>query len=385
MPRPCRDCMTKAIDDHGRTREVPLQTTSVISQSNQVTPVWLTVVLRRNSALTEGAVKSLAVDTGRGNWSSNARLAVTYTPEAQGDLPAKLFLKMTNTDTGDGEYFDGSEVNYYVRDYVGVPDAPLLRCYDGVYDAAAHRYHLLLDDVSDTHTTADDLMPTAGYGQALAEGLAVLHATWWGADRLAAAGAPIHDAAHIQRFVDIAAPGVDPILAGASDQLQPDWPALIRQLFEQHPPALVARTADANGFTLIHGDPGVMNILVPRIGDRPVYLIDRQPFDWSLTTWLGVYDLVYAMVLDWDVADRRKLERQVLTHYHTTLLERGIIGYSWDQLWHDYRLIVPMAVYIAVEYCRGGLNSEWAWLWMTMLQRALIAVEDLDCRQLWSS
>ncbi len=362
-----------------------MQTTSVISQSNQVTPVWLTAVLRRNSALTEGAVKSLAVDTGRGNWSSNARLAVTYTPEAQGDLPAKLFLKMTNTDTGDGEYFDGSEVNYYVRDYVGVPDAPLLRCYDGVYDAAAHRYHLLLDDVSDTHTTADDLMPTAGYGQALAEGLAVLHATWWGADRLAAAGAPIHDAAHIQRFVDIAAPGVDPILAGASDQLQPDWPALIRQLFEQHPPALVARTADANGFTLIHGDPGVMNILVPRIGDRPVYLIDRQPFDWSLTTWLGVYDLVYAMVLDWDVADRRKLERQVLTHYHTTLLERGIIGYSWDQLWHDYRLIVPMAVYIAVEYCRGGLNSEWAWLWMTMLQRALIAVEDLDCRQLWSS
>jgi hypothetical protein len=32
---------------------------------------------------------------------------------------------------------------------------------------------------------------------------------------------------------------------------------------------------------------GASNILVPRQGDRPIYLIDRQPFNWSLTAWLG--------------------------------------------------------------------------------------------------
>lgn len=355
----------------------------VIVDTGQVTPAWLTGVLHRSGALFRGEVASVSADSGKGNWSSNARLRVTYTPDAQGELPAQLFLKMASTDLGDGEYFDDSEVNYYLKDYVGVPDAPLLRCYDGAYSEALYRYHLLLDDVSETHTTADELAPTAAYGHALAEAMAVLHATWWGAERLAEANAPIHDAAHIQRFVDIAAPGAGYVIDGAGDQLQPGWPALLERLFARHPRQLVARTTDANGFTLIHGDPGVMNILVPRMGERPLYLIDRQPFDWSLTTWLGVYDLVYAMVLDWDVPQRRALERQVLTHYHTTLLERGIVGYDWNQLWHDYRLIVPMAVYIAVEYCRGGLNKKWAWLWMLMLQRALTAVEDLGCEALW--
>lgn len=355
----------------------------VIITADEVTPAWLTTVLYDSHALTDGAVASVTVDTGRGNWSTNARLAVTYTPDAIGDRPQKLFLKMANTDLGDGEFFDDSEVNYYTRDYAGVPDAPLLRCYDAVYDGMAHRYHLLLDDVGDSHTTADETTPTPAYGHSLAEALAALHAPWWGAERLAEADAPIHDPAHIQRFVDIGEPGVGHILAGKRDELRPNWPDLMRSLFARHPQALINRTVDANGFTLIHGDPGVMNILVPRIGHSPIYLIDRQPFDWSLTTWLGVYDLVYAMVLDWDIADRRKLERQVLTHYHTRLLEHGITGYGWDQLWHDYRLVVPMAVYVAVEYCRGGLNKEWAWLWMLMLQRALTAVEDLDCAALW--
>ena len=57
------------------------------------------------------------------------------------------------------------------------------------------RYHLLLDDLSASHTTATEKEPTIGYGLALAEALAILHAHWWGAARLAQANAPIHDPA----------------------------------------------------------------------------------------------------------------------------------------------------------------------------------------------
>jgi Ser/Thr protein kinase RdoA (MazF antagonist) len=172
-------------------------------------------------------------------------------------------------------------------------------------------------------------MPTLAYGLALAEGLAALHAHWWGAARLAEAAAPIHDAPTIRRFVAIAEPGADPILAALENQLEPHWPALIRELYAKHPQALIARTADANGFTLIHGDVGENNVLVPREGERPIYLIDRQPFDWSLTTWLGVYDLAYAMILDWDTSARRAWEMLVLRRYHDELRRRGVAGYSW--------------------------------------------------------
>jgi hypothetical protein len=58
-----------------------------------------------------------------------------------------------------------------------------------------------------------------------------------------------------------------------------------------------------SGFTLIHGDGGKANILIPRAGDRPVYIIDRQPF---------------------------------------------------ERLYDDCRLSAAMGVYIATEYCRAA-------------------------------
>ena len=138
-----------------------------------------------------------------------------------------MFLKIVRSDPDDEEAFGDSEVTYYTRDYVDVPDAPLIRCHDAAYSAADHGYHLLLDDVADTHVEATDRPPTLEYALALADGLAAMHARWWGADRLAASSRPIHDAAHIQRFVDIAAPGVPHVLRHCRSELAEHWPDLI--------------------------------------------------------------------------------------------------------------------------------------------------------------
>lgn len=357
--------------------------TDVITSADEVTAGWLTATLRRAGALESGAVESFDVEGGRGNWSTNVRLRARYSHDALGDRPERLFLKMVNTDLGDGEWFGPSEVDYYARDYLDVPDAPLVRCYDGAYSEAAHRYHLLLDDVSETHIVASDRPPALGYGLALAEGLAALHARWWGAEGLAGAGALIHTPDHLRRFISFAEPGARNILDGLADEMRPGGTELLRDLLARHPQALINRTEDANGFTLIHGDPGEYNILIPRQGDRPLYFIDRQPFDWSLTTWLGAYDLVYIMVLDWEIVLRRELEMPVLRHYHEALVARGVTDYPWEQLVEDYRLCVPMAAYIATEYARGGVGGRWQWHYMRMLDRALTACDDLHCAELW--
>jgi hypothetical protein len=356
----------------------------VISSLEQVTAAWLSAVLTDAGALNRGSVEGYELEPGQGNWSTSATLRLHYSAGAEGELPNRLFLKMVNADLGDGEYFGSSEVEYYTRDYAGLPAAPLLHCYHGGYSAALHRYHLLLQDVSLTHVEAAERTPTLAYGLALAEGLATLHAHWWGNQRPAAAAAPIHDAGHISRFVAIAEPGAGHILAHLAAELEPHWPAAIRDLFAHHPRAMIARCADAEGFTLIHGDVGHANILVPHEGDRPLYIIDRQPFDWSLTTWLGVYDLAYALVLDWPVEARRRWEIAVLRHYHQSLRQHGITQYSWQQLFDDYRLCVAMAVYIAVEYCRGGINHRWLPVWLPMLRRAMIAASDLACAALYA-
>jgi hypothetical protein len=305
-----------------------------------------------------------------------------YSSDAQGELPESLFLKISKTDLGD-ESFDDSEVYYYTRDYLGVQNAPLLRCYDAQYSQAKGYYHLLLQDVSETHVVSYQKQPSLAHGKALVEGLAVLHAHWWGEKRLADAQAPIHDAAHIQRYIHIAEPGADHIISALSAELKPHWPALIRQVFAKLPKLLIERTQNAPGFTLIHGDAGVHNILVPRSGDRPLYIIDRQPFNWSLTTWLGVYDLVYATVLGWDVETRRKLEKPLLEHYHAQLVKNGVSDYSRDQLYSDYRLCVGMGIYIATEYCRDGLNKGLQHIWLSKLKQTLTAMDDLKCVELF--
>ena len=254
-----------------------------------------------------GSVASFDLGTGQGNWSTSANLAVAYSDDARGSLPSRLFLKMvdTNVDEDDDEWFDDSEVMYYTRDYVDVANAPLLRCYDGAYSEGLQRYHLLLDDVSDTHMEAAEQEPTLEFGLTLAEALASLHARWWGARHLAEAVAAMHSPQHIQRFIDIAEPGVGHILGRVANELAPHWPEALHELYLRHPCAIIERSQDANGFTLIHGDVGHNNVLVPRRGDRPIYIVDRQPFNWSLTTWLGVYDLAYAIVLDWEPELRR--------------------------------------------------------------------------------
>ena len=350
---------------------------NVITKIEQVTTEWLTAALAASGTLTRGAVASCELGAGQGNWSSNARLNVTYTDRAQGSLPRCLFLKMVNTDLGD-QSFDASEVMYYRRDYVDVADAPLLRCYAATYSEELGRYHILLADVSETHITAAEKAPSLDYGLALAEGFAVLHARWWGEQRLVEAGAPMHSARHIREFAAIAEPGVDHILSRFSSELKPHWPDAMRELFARHPQAMIKRTRNHNGFTLIHGDPGEQNILVPRQGDRPIYIIDRQPFDWALTTWLGVYDLAYAIVLDWEIETRRRCEIPILERYYACLNSYGVRGYSWEQLFDDYRLCVAMCVYVATEYCRGGINERWIHTTLAMLQQSLTACDDLE-------
>lgn len=356
----------------------------VITALDEVSPQWLTDALSAVGALTAGAVSSLEVDAGRGNWSANAILELQYTPTAEGELPPRLFLKMVDAGASSAdEFFGESEVTYYTRDYIDVDDAPIIRCYDAAFSDELRRYHLLLDDVSSTHVEAASKRPTMAYGLALANGLATLHARWWGGERLAEAGAAIHGAEHIQRFVAIAEPGAGHIIEHFGAELKPGWPDLIQALYTNHPQAMIRRITDANGFTLVHGDVGHNNVLIPGQGERPIYIIDRQPFDWSLTVWLGVYDLAYAMVLDWPIELRRRLEIPVLERYHRQLIHKGIESYDWQKLYDDYRLCVAMGVYIATEYCRGGINERWIPVWLPMLKRSLTAIDDLDCSALW--
>jgi Ser/Thr protein kinase RdoA (MazF antagonist) len=138
------------------------------------------------------------------------------------------------------------------------------------------------------------------------------------------------------------------------------------------------------GACLVHGDVNPGNVLLPRAGAGPVYLIDRQPFEWSLTRWLGVSDLAYLMCAFWPAEQRRARERRMLSRYHAGLLALGVRGYDFDALWDDYRLCAMQTAHVAIEWCvLAGDRERMRWLWSAQLERAFAAMDDLGSATLW--
>ncbi|MBC8160190.1 MAG: phosphotransferase, partial [Roseiflexaceae bacterium] len=307
----------------------------------------------------------------------SVRLRPVYSADAAGARPAALFLKLCQST------FGRSELDYLTRDYAQVADAPIPRCYDAQIDEAIPAYHLLMDDLGATHHNNWQDSPSLAYAEALAEAVAALHAPYWQAQQRAALGGGEDAAPQFERYLAHSAQGLEHLLDAVQNDISAKHQQAIRSIFARHPAAVRARLGDPHGLTLIHGDLNPGNILSPHDGPRPVYLIDRQPFAWSLTTWYGVADLAYASVHWWPTEQRRAFEQPMLRRYHAALAERGITDYSWQQLWDDYRLMAMLSVYVAVEWCvlpadRAGMR----WVWFPELEKALAAFDDLDCAAL---
>jgi len=299
------------------------------------------------------------------------RVALDYSPHAAPDWPRSLFLKLCG-----GGTFGPSEVDYYMKDYVRLEGAPLPRCYDAAYEDGA--YHLLLEDLSVTHRNRWDAAPTLLYGQAAGAALAKLHAHHWGAVSEDAADAAVDG---MQRYLAYMMQGREPLLEALRDAPDAERRAFAERVFDKLPAALLRRAADAAGCTLVHGDLNPGNILTRGEDDSPdVRFIDRQPFDWSLTHWVGASDLAYLMGLWWEPEQRRAYEIDALRAYYEGLLARGAAAdYPWDRLLRDYRLTLLQNVFVAASWCidereRSGMR----WLWEAELDRAAAAYRDWD-------
>lgn len=176
--------------------------------------------------------------------------------------------------------------------------------------------------------------------------------------------------------------GLDPILAELGDTLSPAWRKRLIKAFTEDSAHMLDRVMDGNGLTLVHGDPNPTNVLTRHKGTgqgQPLYLIDRQPFKWSLRLWLGASDLVYCAVPFWPEDLRRSLQKSVLQGYHQALVVNGIETYSWDDLQTDWRLCACMAAFTAIEWGSDPVSlKSMKWPWGRQPNRALLFLEDCD-------
>lgn len=344
---------------------------------DEITPEWLTRVLTEGGYLTCGTVSEVQDRSQKSNWASNAILRLRYSADALGEKPAKLFFKLCNPGPGT---FGDSEILYYSIVAAQIPDAPIPRCYHSAYLKEDGKYNLLLEDLSDTH--APDIEPTWELAASTISSLAQLHAAWWDHPRLSIVG-EFPDRSKLEKNVAFAEAGLAPMLEELGADLPPDWLTLIHRIFETHCEKMIERAGDGRDLTCIHGDLNPGNILSPLTSIGKTYLIDRQPFDWSLTTWLGVSDLANMMVHWWEPEMRREWEKPLLENYHGHLLRLGIRDYPFDQLWDDYRLCTMQSLYVPASWCVDPIERrEEKALWWSQLQKTVAACVDLKCAEL---
>ncbi len=343
-----------------------------------VEPARLTAALRRGGVLDAGAVREVKVLHQRDTVVSHIiRLGLRYVGESAG-APQALILKTANPAFAQRLANGGRhEVAFYTQLAPRTPPGLVPRCFDGHFDEESHAWHLLIEDLSDSHEIATQwpLPPSRDQATAIVTTLARWHAAWWDHPSLGDTVGTWASAEDIALHMETFAGHYDRFADMLGDRLSEERRILYRRLIDQSA-RLSQRYHSRRHLSITHGDAHSWNFLLPRasVADT-VRIFD---FDqWGINVPTG--DLAYMMAMQWYPERRQALERLLLNLYHDTLIESGVTGYTRGALDQDYRRSVLWHI----------TKPVWQWsinlpplIWWNNLERVMMAVEDLGCEEL---
>ncbi len=338
----------------------------------------LTAALRNAGVLGGGRVRDVDLENPRDTILSHiVRLKLRY-EGAVPNAPSSLILKTARSDRLDPSWRAGRhEVAFYSQIAPRLPPQLVPRCFDADWNAGTNVWHLLLEDLTDTHMVASiwPLPPTLLQCGAVVETLARVHAEWWDHPDLGISAGSWLDVEALEQNRQLFAEHFARFTAQLGDLISVERRKLYDRLIEAAP-RLRQRYLSHRNVTIVHGDAHFWNCLLPR-GDNSN---DARLFDWD--SWridVGPSDLAYMMAMHWYPDLRQSCESLLLDRYHAALLAHGVDGYDRRALADDYRFSVLFRI----------MTPVWQWannvppvIWWNNLERILLAADDLDCREL---
>lgn len=352
----------------------------VITSPDQITPQWLTTVLALDRGEVTSVEKTISHPHGDIPFSTViCRLTLDYSEGAASSVPKKLFLKIASPALMIGIPGLGKREVYFYNSVSGHADhLPSVRCYQAVYSDEQDRYHVLLDDLTDTHFALPPMqMPPLGHHcDMIIDALAHLHAHYWNHPQLGELGTFI-DEDEIDGFTVAAREQYQGFTDFLADRL-PDHRRAIYEMAINGLPALMRRRLlDRRDMTIVFEDVHAGNFLYPRDpAQHTLKMIDWE--QWCVN--IGTHDLARMMGIFWFPERRARLETKLLHRYFDQLTANGVEGYSWDDLWFDYRFSIAQNLFVPV----------WQWsrnrppdIWWNHLERITSAFDDLKCQELF--
>src|SRR6266851_792999 len=271
----------------------------------------ITEVLRRSGAKGLARVSNVAVTSSLKKLRSHTlRLNLDYESPTP-DTPSSLILKMGHLDgSGRSTYANGREISFY-RTVAATGTTGLApRCLEAVEATDSSAWHLLLEDLTDSHFIATEwpLPPTFAQCESIVQALARFHAAWWDDPRLGSAVGSWRDTAAWDRILRSLVDQFARFTDRYGEMIPPERRDLYKRLFDSAP-RLLARYHSRRNLTIIHGDAHTWNFFLPRPdGGEGVRLLDWE--GWTIDT--ATDDLAYMMAMLWYPDRRRRIERPLL-------------------------------------------------------------------------
>jgi len=355
-----------------------------LTSTDQATPEWLTGVLQKKGFLPHGEVVRVQQKPPQPLITSLiTHLELSYSDDAPASAPARLFLKVAKPDLDPqiSSQLGKNEVEFYNTTVAFMTDAPVVRCYDAVYGPETGQWHVLLEDVSDTHfQTEPPVPPSLPHCERVIECLAKFHAFWWEHPRLGQEIGKMLTEGSLQEILRDLEKQCVAFVDFLGDRLSLER----RHVYEKVLAALPRlwgrywreRFATGKGLTLIHGDAHLWSFMYPQNPTtHTIRIIDWQ--SWRIDS--GTDDLAYMIALHWYPERRHALERDLIRRYHAELLRQGVKNYDGEECWYNYRLSAIGNLFIPVWQWSAKL---WAGVWWSHVERAMLAFHDLQCAEL---
>jgi hypothetical protein len=343
----------------------------------EITPAWLTALLRESGTLGDARITDIAVEPigiGVGFLGQLSRLRVRYDRSGP-ELPPTLIGKLPTLDPGGRQIcqlfkFYEREIRFY-RELPGRIPVRVPRCYASVMDVDADDFMILLEDFGALPMGDDAAGCSPAQADVAVRTIAGLHAAWWasaeldGLDWVPMSNAPVH------QFAEPAyQQSLEPFLTLFGDHLSPRMRAITERL-AKHVVDLLDLLARPP-ITVAHGDYRLDNMFFD--GARVAAI------DWQIAfRGSGAFDLAYFLSGCLDPTVRRAEEMRLVRLWYE-LASGGRSGFTFDDALLAYRRAV-LYCHVYTVIATGSLNASnerGMAVFRAWLHRRSAAIEDLD-------
>lgn len=328
-------------------------TTSHPKHPDDITPEWITSVLRQSGVINSSTVLGIKKDLlaiGKSWLSTIVRVEVEYDSNEE-NAPKSFVLKLLSESRMFRDF--SYELHAFEREiqfYNKLADQIPIRLPKLIYSITGYHSNLMLmEDL--TYLTPGDQVVGMKHEQVLItlESLAKVHGTYWQNPKLANLEW-MPDSNNIEEdysenwdsFVELCSYFIDSRGLAIGEKLRPH----IAWLFEE---------ISSRPRTLTHDDMKEDNLLFGEPGtEEAVVLLDWQ---FAIRS-MGVTDVARLIGGSQTPDEREGRQIEALRHWYDKLVEQGVKNYNWEEAQRDFRLGALSCLTFPVHFHKGIVRAE---------------------------